>query len=99
MSFGLINVSVTFQALVNDVLRKFLDIFTLTYLDDILIYLRTKKEHKEHVRQVLYVLKGVHLLIKLKKYEFYRQKVKFLSYILITNGIQMNEFKIQTVLN
>ena len=83
----------------NNVLRKFLDIFTLTYLDDILIYLKTEEEHKRHVRQVLNVLRNVHFLVQLKKCEFHKQKVRFLDYILTTSGIQINKFKVKTVVN
>jgi hypothetical protein len=42
---GLINTPVSFQALINDILRLYLDIFVLAYLDNILIYSKTHKEH------------------------------------------------------
>jgi hypothetical protein len=42
---GLINAPVSFQALINDILRPYLDIFVLAYLDNILIYSKTYKEH------------------------------------------------------
>jgi hypothetical protein len=45
MLIGLINTPASFQALINDILRSYLDIFVLAYLDDILIYSKTYKEH------------------------------------------------------
>jgi hypothetical protein len=45
MFFSLINVSASFQALINDIFRKYLDIFVVAYLDDILIYLMNEKDH------------------------------------------------------
>jgi hypothetical protein len=45
MLIELINVSVSFQALINDILRLYLDIFVLAYLDNIFIYSKTYKEH------------------------------------------------------
>lgn len=53
MPFGLTNVPAVFQALVNDVLRDFINRFVFVYLDDILIFSKSQSEHKNHVRQVL----------------------------------------------
>ena len=53
MPFKLTNAPATMQALVNDVLREYLDVFYIAYLDDILIYPKTLKEHIEQVRKVL----------------------------------------------
>ncbi len=67
MSFDLINASVTFQTFVNNVLR--------CYLNDILVYSKTKKEHVQHVRKILQTLKKVNLRIKSEKSEFHVQSV------------------------
>jgi Reverse transcriptase (RNA-dependent DNA polymerase) len=56
MLFSLINALASMQALINDVLREFLDQFYVTYLDDILIYLETKEQHIRHIKQVLRAL-------------------------------------------
>jgi hypothetical protein len=53
MSFGLINASTTFQALMNEVLHLFLRRFILVFFDDILIYSASWSEHLWHVRLVL----------------------------------------------
>jgi hypothetical protein len=45
MSFNLINALISFQALINDIFREYLDIFVVTYLDNILIYLINEKNH------------------------------------------------------
>ena len=49
MSFELTNASATFQTYINNVLKKYLDKFVIVYLDDILIYFKTKKKHVRHV--------------------------------------------------
>ena len=49
MPFGLTNAPAVFQALVNDVLRDFLNIFVVVYLDDILVFSKTATEHARHV--------------------------------------------------
>ena len=54
MPFGLTNAPSTFQNYINDVLDPdILDIFGTAYVDDILIYSQTLKQHQEHVKLVL----------------------------------------------
>ena len=49
MLFGLTNVPATFQTLINNVLREYLDIFVIAYLDDILIYLENPGDHVKYI--------------------------------------------------
>ena len=56
MPFGLTNILATIQALINDILKKYLDRFYIVYLDDILIYSNNIEDYKKHVRLVLKVL-------------------------------------------
>ena len=97
MSFDLINASVTFQTFVNNVLRRYLNQFIIVYLNDILVYLKTKKEHVQHVRKVLQTLKKVNLRIKSEKSEFHVQSVQFLRFIIMFQSLRMNSKKIKAV--
>ena len=56
MPFGFTNIPATMQALINNILREYLNRFCVTYLDDILIYSDNIKDYKKHVRLVLKVL-------------------------------------------
>ena len=67
MLFRLINAFVIFQIYINNVLKEHLNVFVIIYLDNILIYLKNKKNHKKHVKQVLNALKKVNLRIMSKK--------------------------------
>jgi secreted Zn-dependent insulinase-like peptidase len=53
MSFGLTNATTYFMYLMNNVFMEYLDKFVVVFIDDILVYLRSEKEHEEHLRLVL----------------------------------------------
>ena len=96
-SFKLTNVSTTFQKIINKILRKYFNVFVIAYLNDILIYFNTKKEHEQHVRKVLKKLKKAELKVKLKKSRFHVQEIKFLKFIIRYNQIRINSEKIKTI--
>ena len=98
MSFRLINISATFQELINHVLYDHLNEFIITYLNNILIYFKNKKNHEKHVKKILRKFQEKKLYLKLKKYEFHKQQVEYLEYIVITKKLKMNSEKIKTVI-
>ena len=51
--FGLTNVPTIFMCLMNSIFSRYLDKFVLVFIDDILVYSKTKEEHEEHLRIVL----------------------------------------------
>ncbi len=67
MPFGLVNAPATFQRLMNDILRDYLRKFCLVYLDDIIIYSKSLKDHKQHVRKVLQAIRFTGLKLKSAK--------------------------------
>nr|GEY00466.1 hypothetical protein [Tanacetum cinerariifolium] len=64
MPFGLTNTPTVFMDLMNRVCRPYLDKFMIVFIDDILIYSKTQKEHVEHLRMVLELLKKEKLFIE-----------------------------------
>ena len=97
MPFGLTNAPATFQALIQDTLRDFLDIFCVVYLDDILIFSRSQTEHDLHVQQILSRLKGANLFVNAEKCEFDKNQVHYLGYLLGADGIRMDPKKLDTI--
>ena len=57
MSFGLTNAPAYFMYLMNNVFMEYLDKFVVVFIDEILIYCKTKEEHEEHLRLVLQKLR------------------------------------------
>ena len=66
---------------------KYLDVFIVAYLDDILIFSKILTEYIKYIKKVLDKIKQVRLLIKLGKYKFYKKELKFLEYIIKENKI------------
>ena len=72
MLFELTNASATFQKLINHVLYNHLNEFIITYLNDILIYFKNKKNHEKYVKKVLRRFQEKKLYFKSEKYEFHK---------------------------
>lgn len=99
MPFGLSGAPATFQRFINDTLRPYLDLFCTAYLDDILIYSQTRKEHTEHLKKVLQALREAGLFAQISKCEFYKEETTFLGLIVGRHGIKMDLKKVKTIQN
>jgi hypothetical protein len=99
MSFGLTNAPVFFMYLMNKVFMEYLDKFVVVFIDDILVYSRSKEEHKEHLRLALQKLRENRLNAKLSKCEFWIKQVAFLGHVISKGGISVDPSKVQDVLS
>ena len=99
MPFGLVNAPATFHAMMNKILREFLDHGVVVYLDDILIYSRNEEEHIELVNKVLDRLAKHQLAVSVTKSVFHVKSVEFLGYIVATNGVTMSDRKVDSIKN
>lgn len=99
LPFGLTNGPATYQQYMNDILFEYLNDFCQAYLDDILIYSKTKKEHIRHVRLVLQKLREAGLQVDILKCEFHVQETKFLGLLVSIDGLRMDPVKIQAVID
>ena len=83
MPFRLCNILVICIRLINNILRRFLDISYIYYLNNILVYLKIEKDYIEYIIEILKALRRARLLLKPEKYKFYIKETEFLGFIII----------------
>ncbi|GJZ56112.1 putative reverse transcriptase domain-containing protein [Tanacetum coccineum] len=99
MHFGLTNAPAVFMDLMNRVCKPYLDKFVIVFIDDILIYSKTKEDHEVHLELLLELVRKEKLYAKFSKCEFWLQEVQFLGHVVNQNGIHMDPSKIEVVKN
>src|SRR5438132_12750789 len=97
MPFGLTNAPATFMTMINNVFHQYLDKFVIIYLDDVLIYSKTKAEHLQHLELVLKVLWQHKLYAKMAKCNIMKELVKYLGHYLSSQGIFIDPRKIEAI--
>ena len=99
MPFDMANSPSSWQAIVNSIFCDLLGDYVVVYLDDILIYSKTRESHIHHVTEVLERLQKHQLYVKLSKSIFFTNRVEFLGHILTPDGLSPSPTKCSTVLN
>ena len=93
--FRLAQAPAYFQKLINDVLKGCN--FAMGYLDDIIIYSRSEKEHLEHLQEIFTRLKTAGLKLKLKKCCFFKKHIQYLGHLISADGIQPLPEKLESI--
>jgi hypothetical protein len=99
MPFGLTNAPAVFMDLMNRVFHQYLDQFVIVFIDDILIYSKSKEQHEQHLRTAIEILRKEKLYAKFKKCEFWLDRVGFLGHIVTAQGIEVDPVKVEAVTN
>ena len=90
MPFGLTNAPAAFMDFMNRVFQPYLDRFVIVFIDDILVYSGSSKEHSEHLRIVLQTLRERQLYAKLSKFQFWLDRVAFLGHVISVEGVSVD---------
>jgi hypothetical protein len=99
MPFGLTNAPTAFMDMMNRIFRELVDRCVVVFIDDILIYSKSREEHEEHLQTVLSVLRKQQLFAKFKKCEFWLDNVAFLGHVVTKEGIAVDLGKVEAVVN
>nr|GFC51634.1 transposon Tf2-9 polyprotein [Tanacetum cinerariifolium] len=97
MPFGLTNAPAIFMDLMNRIFHEFLDKFVIVFIDDILVFSKSKEEHEDHLRTVLQTLRQEKLYAKFSKCEFWLSSVAFLGHIVSAEGVTMDPAKVEAI--
>nr|GFD07518.1 retrovirus-related Pol polyprotein from transposon 17.6 [Tanacetum cinerariifolium] len=84
MPFGLTNAPAVFMDLMNRIFHEFLDKFVIMFIDDILVFSKSKEEHEDHLCTVLQTLRQ-------------EKFVAFLGHIVSAEGIMMDPAKVEVI--
>ncbi len=99
LSFKLTNKLIFFQQYMNDILWDFLNDFCQVYLDNILIYSKTRKKHRDHVKLVLSRLREANLQMNIQKCKFNVKETVFLEVIVSELNFRMNFSKVKVIVS
>ena len=97
LPFGLTNAPATFQHYIHTALQGLVDITCVAYMDDVLVFSRTREEHTRHLREVLARLRRAQLYANPHKCKFFEDEVEFLGFIIGRDGVRMDSSRIATV--
>jgi Reverse transcriptase (RNA-dependent DNA polymerase) len=97
MPFGLRNGPLIFQRMIQSILTPFLWTFSLVYIDNIVVYLKSYKEHLNHLNQVLKGCTEAHLTLAPKKCHFMYMSIFLLGQKVSRLGLSTHKEKIKAV--
>ena len=100
MPFELFNILASFQDYINKILVKKLKLFVIIYLDDIFIYIKdASKGYIKAIGLVLDVLQKHGFFANLKKCQLHKDKIYFLSNVMLAQKVKIEDKPIKAVQN
>ena len=99
MPFGLTNAPAAFIDLMHRVFQPYLDQFVVVFVDYILIYSQSEREHEDHLRIVLQLLRDHQLYAKFSKCQFWLTEVRFLGHVVSVSGVYVDPEKVEAMIS
>src|SRR5204863_5164382 len=99
MLFKLCNASSNFQNYINKIIHKYLDVFCLVYLNNVLIYNNDENKYMNQILKILHQFQEQDLHLNIDKCEFDSKKIKYLDLIIIFDDVKMNSEKMKAIQN
>jgi len=99
MPFGLTGAPATFQREMNSILIELLGKSVFVFLDDILIFSKSKEEHLTHLEQVFSIFRKHKVKLNIGKCHFFKEKVEVLGHMVTKDGLTTMESKVEAVKN
>ena len=97
--FGLTNLLVMFQAMMNELLRDLINTGKVAaFIDNVIVRMEMEEGHDELVVEVIKKLEENNLYVKLEKYKWKVWEVEFLEVVIGPEGIKMEKEKVKRVL-
>jgi hypothetical protein len=95
--FGLTNSPSNFMRMMNEILKDFIGKYVVVYMDDILVFSKTKKDHLRHLTLVMRRLQHEKLLINMNKSSFMKTKLIYLCFLISSNELKMDPKKVKEI--
>lgn len=99
MPFGLCNAPATFKSVFDTILNGIIGKFAFVYLDDIVVYSKTKEDHISHLNMIMERLKEAGISLNKAKCKFAISEIKFLRNVVSGATIKPDEQKVEAINN
>jgi len=97
MPFGLCNAAAAVQRWVNEVPMEHIDMCSIVYLDDVLIYSNTLQQHRKEVSNILKAIRKSGMKVKPSKCEFHRSETEYRGFIIGQELVKTDPVKTQAI--
>lgn len=97
MPFGLKNGPSIFQRTVDDILRPYIGHFAYVYMDDVIIFSKTEKEHLVHIQTIIEAFTKAHMKISTDKSFFFKKEIEFLGQVISHGRITVSPKKVKAI--